>query len=148
MKIPTLKYILLGVFICLTSWTFAQESAVTHLTKEEFQQKVWNYTESPQEWVYSGKKPCIIDFYANWCGPCRQLGPKLEELAEEYKGKIFIYKVNIDQQKELAALFGVKSIPAILFVPKNSQPQMALGNLPKETLVNIIDSVLLVKHKR
>jgi len=126
----------------------AQESTenaveIAHLTKETFQQLVWDYANSPNTWLYKGDKPCIIDFYANWCGPCRQLAPKLTELAEAYKGKITIYKINIDQEKELAALFGVKSIPAILFIPQTGQAQMALGNLPKETLEEAIKTVLI-----
>ncbi|MDL2227820.1 thioredoxin [Odoribacter sp. OttesenSCG-928-L07] len=119
---------------------------IQHLNKETFKELVWDYEKFPKEFTYQGDIPCIIDFYANWCGPCRQLAPKLSQLAEEYKDKITIYKINIDQEKELAALFGVRSIPAILFVPKSNQPQMGLGNLPKENLVEAINNVLLIKQ--
>ncbi|MDR2084048.1 MAG: thioredoxin [Bacteroidales bacterium] len=122
---------------------------IVHLTKETFKELIWNFEANPKNWTFEGDLPCIIDFYANWCGPCRQLAPKLAELAEEYKGQIVIYKINTDQEKELAAIFGVRSIPAILFVPSNSQqPQMALGNLPKETLVEAINNVLLQKNNK
>lgn len=118
---------------------------IIHLTKEIFMKKVWNYEKNPKEWIYEGDKPCIIDFYADWCGPCRQFAPTLQNIANEYEGKLYCYKINIDEQKELAAVFGVKSIPSILFVPKEGQSQMAMGNMPKETVIKAIEEVLLVK---
>jgi len=113
-----------------------------NLTKQNFLEKVFDY-EKNTEWKFEGELPCIIDFYADWCGPCKQIAPVLEELSEEYKGKINIYKVNTEQETELAAAFGIRSIPSILFVPKNEQPQMAMGALPKETFKQVIDDVLL-----
>lgn len=118
---------------------------VIPLNKAEFLSKVFNYEKSPTKWVYEGNKPCIIDFYADWCGPCKRVAPILKELAETYKNDIIIYKVNVDQEKELAAAFGIQSIPSILFIPKKGQPQMAQGALPKEELVKQIDSFLLGK---
>lgn len=115
-----------------------------HLTTQEFKEKVFNY-EQNQEWKYQGDKPCIIDFYADWCAPCRMVAPILEELAKEYEGKIDIYKVDTESEQELAAVFGIRSIPSLLFIPKEGQPQMALGALPKETFVRAIDEVLGVK---
>lgn len=115
-----------------------------HLTTEEFKEKVFNY-EQNQEWKYQGDKPCIIDFYADWCAPCRMVAPILEELAKEYEGKIDIYKVDTEAEQELAAVFGIRSIPSLLFIPKKGQPQMALGALPKETFIRAIDEVLGVK---
>jgi thioredoxin len=103
-----------------------------HLTLETFKTKVFNY-EVNQDWKFEGDKPCLIDFYANWCGPCKMVAPILEELAEEYKGKIDIYKVNTEEEQQLAAMFGIQSIPSLLFVPVDGQPQMALGALPKDT---------------
>ncbi len=104
-----------------------------HLTTEEFKEKVFNY-EQNQEWKYQGDKPCIIDFYADWCAPCRMVAPILEELAKEYEGKIDIYKVDTEAEQELAAVFGIRSIPSLLFIPKEGQPQMALGHYQKKHL--------------
>lgn len=118
-----------------------------HLTKETFFEKVFNY-EKNKEWKFEGELPCIIDFYADWCGPCKMVAPVLEELSEEYKGKINIYKVDTEDQQELAAAFGVRSIPSILFVPKDEQPQMAQGALPKDTFKQVIDDVLLKVEKQ
>lgn len=117
--------------------------ATTHLTKEDFLAKVANYEANPTEWKYLGDKPCIIDFYANWCGPCKMVAPILEELSEEYKDQIYIYKVNTEEQEELAAAFGIRSIPSILFCPMDAQPQMAQGALPKNTFKQAIGEVLL-----
>ena len=102
-----------------------------HLTKAEFLQKVANYEQNPTEWKYLGDKPCIIDFYADWCGPCKMIAPILEELAEEYKGEIYVYKINTEEQQELAQAFAIKSIPTLLFVPMNEAPQLVRGALPK-----------------
>jgi thioredoxin 1 len=113
-----------------------------HLTKDTFQQKVFNY-EQNKEWKFEGDLPCLIDFYADWCQPCKIVAPILEELSEEYKGKINIYKIDTEDQQELAATFGIRSIPSLLFCPKGAQPQMAQGALPKETLKQVIEDVLL-----
>jgi thioredoxin len=113
-----------------------------HLTKDTFLQKVFDY-ENKEEWEYQGELPAIIDFYADWCAPCRIVAPILEELAEEYKDKIVIYKVDTEEEQELAAVFGIRSIPSILFIPKNDKPQMAVGALPKETFKEIIEDILL-----
>ena len=113
-----------------------------HLTKETFFEKVFNY-EKNKDWKFEGELPCIIDFYADWCQPCKVVSQILEELAEDYKGKVNIYKVNTEEQTELSGAFGIKSIPSILFCPKDGQPQMAMGALPKETFVQAISDVLL-----
>lgn len=102
-----------------------------HLTKETFLEKVFNY-EQNKEWKYNGDKRCIIDFYADWCGPCRMVAPILEELSKEYEGKLYVYKIDTEAEQELASAFGIKSIPSLLFVPMEGQPQMAMGALPKE----------------
>ncbi len=114
-----------------------------HLTKETFQAKVYNY-EANKDWKFEGDKPCIIDFYADWCGPCKQVAPVLEDLAKEYEGKVDIYKIDTEDQQELAAAFGIRSIPSILFVPQDEQPQMSMGALPKESFVKAIKDVLKV----
>lgn len=115
-----------------------------HLTQETFKEKVFNYEES-KDWKFKGDKPCIIDFYADWCGPCKMVAPVLEELAKEYEGKVDIYKVNTEDQQELAAAFGIRSIPSILFCPKDDKPQMSMGALPRESFVKAIEDVFKVK---
>ncbi|MBL7149301.1 MAG: thioredoxin [Candidatus Cloacimonetes bacterium] len=115
-----------------------------HLTQETFKEKVFNY-EKNKDWKFEGDKPAIIDFYADWCGPCRVVAPVLEELSTEYEGKLDIFKVNTEEQQELAAAFGIISIPSLLFIPKEGQPQMAMGALPKETFKKTIEDVLKVK---
>ena len=116
-----------------------------HITKAEFLAKVMNYEKNPQEWIYLGDKPCLIDFYASWCGPCKRLAPVLDELAQEYAGEIYIYKVNTEEERELAAVFGIRSIPTLLFCPMGENPQIAQGALPKEQLKEAIEKVLLKK---
>ncbi len=115
-----------------------------HLTKEMFLNKVFNY-ETNKEWKFEGEKPCVIDFYADWCGPCKMVAPVLEELAKDYDGKINVYKVNTEEEQELASAFGIRSIPSFLFVPSEGQPQMAMGALPKETFVKAFKDVLHVE---
>lgn len=115
-----------------------------HLTKETFLSKVFDY-EKNKEWKYEGERPCVIDFYADWCGPCKIVAPVLEELANDYEGKLDIFKVNTEEQQELAAVFGIKSIPSILFVPLEGQPQMAMGALPRETFIKAFKDVLGVE---
>lgn len=123
----------------------ATKGEVITLTKAEFLAKVFDYEKNKNNWVYEGNKPCIIDFYADWCPPCKKVAPILNELAAEYKDDIIIYKVNVDNEKELAQVFGIQSIPSLLFVPAKGEPQMAQGALPKETFVEQIDGYLLGK---
>lgn len=114
------------------------------LTKQDFLQKVFNY-EQNQEWKFEGDKPAIIDFYADWCGPCKMVAPILEELSEEYADRLNIYKIDTDAEQELAQVFGIQSIPSILFVPVDDKPQMAQGALPKDTLKQAMKDVLKVE---
>ena len=116
-----------------------------HLTKETFLTKVFNY-ELNQEWKFEGELPCLIDFYADWCGPCKMVAPILEELSKEFDGKINIYKVNTEVEQELAAAFGIQSIPSMLFCPKDGKPQMAMGALPKQAMTDAINEVLLASN--
>jgi len=115
------------------------------LTRADFLTKVSNYEENPDKWEYLGDKPCIIDFYADWCGPCKMVAPILEELAAEYEGEIYIYKVDTEAEQQLAADFGIRSIPSILFCPVGEAPQMAQGALPKDAFKKAIEEVLLKK---
>jgi thioredoxin len=116
-----------------------------HLTKAMFLEKVANYEASPNEWKYLGDVPCIIDFYADWCGPCKAVAPVLEELAAEYGDKLVIYKVNTEEEQELSAAFGIRSIPTLLFCPVEGKPQMAQGALPKASFKEAIKDVLKVE---
>ena len=125
--------------------TAEEEGKVIQLTKAEFLQKVYNYEKSPKEWKYEGDKPAIIDFYADWCGPCRMIAPTLKKLAKEYDGQIVIYKVDTEKEKELAAAFGITSLPSILFIPMKGEPQMAQGAMPKASFKKAIDEFLLKK---
>ncbi|MCF8302316.1 MAG: thioredoxin [Bacteroidales bacterium] len=116
-----------------------------HLTVETFKQKVFNYEKNPKEWVYEGEKPCIVDFYADWCKPCRLVAPIMKDLAKEYEGQINVYKVDTEKQQELAQVFGIRSIPSVLFVPMEGKPQMTQGALPKETFEKVVNEFLLGK---
>ena len=113
-----------------------------HLTTADFKEKIFNY-ETNKEWKYEGTLPAIIDFYADWCQPCKMVAPVLEDLAREYSGQIMIYKVNTEEEQELASVFGIQSIPTILFIPREGQPQAAMGALPKKTFEQAIKDVLL-----
>lgn len=114
-----------------------------HLTRAEFLKKVADYENHSKEWKYLGDKPAIVDFYADWCGPCKMVAPILEELSKEYAGKIYIYKVDVDKEPELAKAFGIQSIPTLWFVPMKGEPQVSMGALSKEQLKGYIDKVLL-----
>lgn len=117
-----------------------------HLTKETFQKKVFDY-ENNKEWKFEGELPAIVDFYADWCGPCKMVAPILEQLSEEYKGRIDVYKVDTEAEQELAAVFGIRSIPSLLFIPKGGKPQMAMGAMPKESFDQAINEILLKNEK-
>ncbi len=113
-----------------------------NLTTQEFKDQIFDFTNN-KEWKYSGTKPAIVDFYADWCGPCKMLSPLLEELAGEYDGKVDIFKVDTEAEQELSNVFGIRSIPSMLFIPLEGQPMMQAGLLPKNTLVDIIEKDLL-----
>lgn len=128
--------------------TVAKEKPTTkvvHITKADFLKKVYDFEKNPDEWKYLGSQPAIVDFYADWCGPCRQLSPVLDELAKEYSGKLTIYKVNVDNERGLATFFGIRSIPTLLFIPMKGKPQRSLGALSKTELKGIIKDVLKVE---
>jgi len=140
--------ILFGVLFLGSINLMAQDKEkvkVVSLDVESFKAKVYNYDKNPEEWVFEGNEPCVIDFYADWCRPCKMVAPIMDELAEDYDGQITIYKVNTDKQKELAGLFGVRSIPAILYVPMDGKPQMSTGAMKKDDYKKIFDEFLLGK---
>lgn len=114
-----------------------------HMNKAMFIERVMDFESNKEDWVYLGDKPAIIDFYADWCKPCKLIAPIMDELAEEYKGQIYIYKVDTEVERELASVFNIRSIPAVLFIPMKGQPQMSTGALPKETFKSAIDDFLL-----
>ena len=116
---------------------------VEFLTYDDFLKKVWNFEANPQEWVYEGDVPCVIDFYADWCGPCKRVAPIMDELAKEFDGKLKVYKINVDKEKQLASVFRVRSIPSVLFVPKTGKPQMQTGALPKDSYFKVVKEQLL-----
>jgi thioredoxin 1 len=118
--------------------------SVIQLTTETFKKLIFNY-ETNSEWKFAGNKPAIIDFYADWCGPCKQLSPLVEEIAKEYSGKIDFYKVDTDKERILTQKLGITGLPTLVFIPEKGKPQIAVGALPKETLIKVINEVLLVK---
>ena len=137
------------VFFALVSTLSAQtqkeESSVIQMNKQMFLDKVFDYTTGATEWKYLGNKPCVIDFYATWCGPCRMVAPILKDLAKEYGDKIVIYKVDTDKEKELSMAMGIQSLPTIVFIPQTGQPQVIVGAADKATFKRAINEVLLNK---
>jgi thioredoxin len=119
------------------------ESKIKHLTYNEFLHKVWNFESNPTTFIYKGKVPAVIDFYADWCGPCRRVAPIMEKLAEEYEGRLMVYKINVDQEKKLAIAFQAKSIPMVLFIPMEGQPMKQVGAMPEESYRKIVEEYLL-----
>lgn len=130
-------------YIAMNNEANISQEKIVHLTAETFKKKVFDY-ENNKEWKYEGDLPAIVDFYADWCRPCKMIAPILVELQAEYDGKLVIYKVDVDDEKELASVFQATSIPALLFIPTTGQPQMAKGALPKETFEKVIKDVLKV----
>jgi thioredoxin len=120
------------------------EKMAEHLTKEKFIERIFDY-ENETEWKYKGESPVFIDFYADWCGPCKMIAPVVEELSKEYEGLIDIYKVDTEDQQELASIFGIRSIPSLLFIPLSGQPQMMTGAVPKDGLIQIFEDVFKIK---
>ena len=142
------KAILIAMVILATTFTAnaqeeKKESKVKHLTYNEFLKKVWDFEKDPNTFKYKGKLPAIVDFYADWCGPCRRVAPIMEKLAEEYDGKLLVYKVNTDQERGLASAFQVKSIPMVLFIPMEGQPMMQVGALPEEGYRKVVEEQLI-----
>ncbi len=162
-KYPTMKQIALAIVlvfgVSLIACTQTNEKEATNsvsvnsdqtgkviqMDKAMFLDKVFNYQANPDKWIYKGDKPAIIDFYADWCGPCKKVAPIMSELATQYKDDIVIYKINTDKEKELAQVFQIRSIPSILYIPKEGQPTMTMGALPKAEFEKMIKELLLNK---
>lgn len=159
MRMRVLVTILLGAVLLNTSCANAKQPSATSqqeqkiketkkmnvkvLTQEEFKNKVMDYEANPTEWKFKGDKPAIIDFYATWCGPCKATAPVLDELAQDYSGQLDIYKVDVDQEQQLAALFGIRSVPSLLFIPMEGKPTMQMGAMDRAGFERIIKSELL-----
>ncbi len=151
-KYCTMKRVLLTILASLLVVVSAmangkndKKMTTIHLTKAEFLEKVYNYEKNSDELKYEGDKPALIDFYASWCGPCKMIAPILEELAQEYAGQIYIYKIDTEKEQELASYFNIRSIPTLLFIPMEGKPTMAKGALPKNELQKAINELLLKK---
>ena len=134
-----------ALFASVADMNASDKGKVKHLTKAEFVKLVYDIDKNTESLDYLGNKPAVVDFYADWCRPCKQLAPVLDELALEYKDDIVIYKINTDNERELAQAFGITSIPTLIFIPVEGDPQMSQGALPKDTLKEIINEVLLKK---
>lgn len=118
-----------------------EDGKVNYLTTADFKKKVMDYEKHQQEWVFEGKRPVVIDFYATWCGPCKMMAPVVEECAKEYSGKVDFYKIDVDKEKELAQTFGIQSIPTFLFIPVSGKPIVQMGAMQKEDFENLIKQV-------
>lgn len=125
------------------SGTKSEKMEIKHLTKAEFLNRVYDYEASPSKFELKGDKPVLVDFYASWCGPCKMMAPVLEEIAKEYEGRIDVYKVNVDDEQDLSAKFNIRSIPTLLFIPKDGTPQMIAGAMPKDALRAKVNELLL-----
>jgi thioredoxin len=149
----TLLFSLIALFSCGN--TGSKQPAVTantitvvgggkpiQLDKLNFLKRVYDFEKNPQQWTYAGDKPCVIDFYADWCGPCKMIAPYLDEIAAKYDGKVYVYRVNVDNEQELAQFFGIQSIPAVLFCPLKGKPQMMTGARPKEDFYTAVESII------
>ena len=141
-----ISFAALALLISLSASVFAQKKPI-EIGKKEFLTKVANYETNPTTWQYLGDKPAIIDFYADWCKPCKLVEGPLKELAKEYEGKIYIYKVNVDKHKDLAKEIGISSIPTMIFAPIGKDPQILMGAKSKEELKKYIDEILLGKEE-
>lgn len=135
--------ILIAMSFSATAQSKTETSKVSHLTYKEFLEKVWDFEKEPTNFIYKGKLPAIIDFYDDWCGPCRKTAPVLEKLANEYDGKLLVYKINVDQERDLASVFQVRSIPALLFIPVKDQPMMQVGAMNEAQFKDVIGKYLI-----
>jgi thioredoxin len=145
-KISITLSLILFTLVIYAAKPDAKEAKPIELTESVFIEKVHDFVRTPNEWAYKGDKPAIVDFHATWCGPCKQLAPTLTALAAEYGDDIYIYKVDVDKEPDIARAFGIRSVPSLLFIPHEGQPQMGQGNIPKESLKKVIDEFMLGKE--
>ena len=138
----------LGFILFITCLTFlsAQAEDVVYLTTEQFKARIFDY-KNEKEWSYKGDKPCVIDFYTTWCGPCKRLAPIMEEMSQKYCDQVVFYKADTERERELAYVFGINSIPQVLYIPTEGKPMLLKGLYPKEEIVKIIDEFLLKEKK-
>lgn len=139
-----MTFVMLGTS-CAQNNADKKNDPVISMNKQMFLEKVFDYTTGATEWKYQGNKPCIIDFYATWCGPCRMISPILKDLATEYKDSIVVYKVDTDREQELSAAMGIRSLPTVVFIPQEGQPQIIVGAADKDTFRRAVQEVLLKK---
>lgn len=138
------KAIILSFLLCVAGMTaMAQDNKVQHIDYKGFLNKIWDFEKEPDNFVFKGKTAVIVDFYADWCGPCRRVAPIMEKLADEYEGRLTIYKVNVDQAKDLAAVFQISSIPTVFFIPKQGQPMKQVGAMSEADYREVIEEQLL-----
>ena len=138
----------LALCILFGAASFAQEETkvetkVKQLTYSEFIKTIWDFEKNNDTFIYKGELPAVIDFYADWCGPCRRVGPIMEKMAKEYDGKLLVYKVNVDNERQLASVFGVRSIPMVLFIPVKGQPMAQTGAMTEQQYRQVIEKELL-----
>lgn len=137
------KSIIFAILLMMAGSAVLAQGKVEHLTYQEFLNKVWDIEKNPTEYVFKGKTPAIVDFYADWCGPCRKAGPIMEKLATDYEGRLSVYKVNVDQEKGLSRAFNVKSIPMVLFLPKEGKPMYQVGLMSESEYRKVVEEQLL-----
>ena len=135
---------ILIAFLSLVVYTGLRADDVRYLTTSQFSERVFDYKNN-KDWKFKGDKPCVIDFYTTWCGPCKRLAPIMEELSQTYCDRVVFYKVDTERERELAYLFGINSIPQVLYIPMEGKPMLLQGLYPKENIVQIIDEFLLKK---
>ena len=142
----TFRTLLLSALLAIGVTLPMTADDVTYLNTKEFKARIFDYTTNA-EWQYKGDKPCVIDFYTTWCGPCKRLAPIMEELSQTYCDQVKFYKVDTERERELAGVFRINSIPQVLYIPVDGEPILLKGLYPKENIVEIIDEYLLKKPK-
>ena len=139
------RLISIAMMVCCAWLTLCAEDVV-YLTTDQFRERIFDY-KTEREWNYRGNRPCVIDFYTTWCGPCKRLAPIMEELSQAYCDQVVFYKVDTERERELAYTFGINSIPQVLYIPVEGKPMLLQGLYPKENIIGIIDEFLLKKKK-
>lgn len=139
-----MRRMILIAFLSLVAFVGLRADDVRYLTTAQFSERIFDYKNN-KDWKFKGDKPCVIDFYTTWCGPCKRLAPIMEELSQTYCDQVVFYKVDTERERELAYLFGINSIPQVLYIPMEGKPMLLQGLYPKENIVQIIEEFLLKK---